>query len=264
MRAAYVNGVLAAFEEAGYRSFDAVYGTSAGGALAAWWSARQARFALRTWDYAADPRILSWSRWLTGRGPLLDHDALFRIVYEEEHPLDVRAVSHASHPVVVTVTEAGTGRVRHVDLRPGPVLDWLRATGRLPLAAGPAVRIDGTAFLDGGLADPIPLAEAVRDGHRDIVLVLNDAGRRRRREPELVARAVGRTYPPLAALVRRHHQLHDEAVAMAEHPPAGVRVRIVRPSRPHGLRRLTRDLDRLHAAIRLGDEDGRRFLERSA
>lgn len=261
MRAAYANGVLAAFEDAGFRAFDAVYGTSAGGALAAWWSAGQARYALDTWRYAEDPRILSYRRYLLGRGPLLDHDTLFSVVYEDEHPLDVEAVRSAPHPVVVTVTDADTGEVAYKDVRHGPVLDWLRATGRLPLATGPAVEIEGRRWLDGGLAVPIPIERAYADGAHDVVCVLNNPPAERDPEPWYVGALVGLRYPAVRALAAEHHRIHNENAAALATPPEGVTVHVVRPSGPLPTGRLTRDPGRIETSIELGLADGARFLE---
>lgn len=263
MRATYANGVLAALEEADDRDWHAVYGTSAGGALAAWFAAGQARFALDTWRYAQDRRVMSYRRWITRRGPLLDHDTMFRVVYEAEAPLDVEAVKRAPFAVVVTATDVETGETRYVDVRRGPVLDWLRATGRLPLGTGPAVEIEGRRFVDGGVTDPIPVERAIADGHDDIVCVLNRPAGARAPEPRYVSDLVGRYYPALADAVRDHHGLHNRAVALAERPPAGVRVRIIRPTRPLAVGRLTRDLKELRAAMDAGFADGQAFVERA-
>lgn len=259
MRAAYANGVLAALEDAGER-FDAVYGTSAGGALAAWFSAKQARYAIATWSYVSDRRILSYRRWLLGRGPLLDHDTLFGVVYERERPLDVDAIRRAPHPVVVTATEADTGETRYQDLRRGDVLTWLRATGRLPLAAGDPVVIDGRRWVDGGVTDPIPIARALADGATDVVCVLNRPSGERRPESAILQSLIRRRYPALAPFVARHHANHARAVALAERPPPGVRVGIVRPAGDLGLSRLSRDVTRVMAAVRAGEADGRALL----
>lgn len=261
MRVAYTNGVLGAFEEAGLRRFDAIYGTSAGGAMAAWFAAGQARFALETWAYAYDPRVWSYTRWFTRRGPLLDHDLLFNTVYAKEHHLDLHAVRHAPFSVVVVATDADTGRPRYVDLRRVPVLDWLRATGRLPLGAGPAVEIDGRRWLDGGLADPIPIRKAVEDGAKEIVCVLNEAAGVRDAESRLATYLISRAYPKLRPLVDRHHVLHDAAVRLAEHPPKGVRVHVVRPAVPTGVGRLSRSRGRLALAMHQGEVDGRAFAK---
>ena len=262
MRAAYANGVLAAFEEAGYRDFDAVYGTSAGGAMAAWFTAGQARFAARTWEYARDPRIINYARFLMGRGPLLDHDGLFRIVYERERPLDVQAVERAPHPVHVSVVDVETGALEYPDIRKGPVLGWLRATGRMPFASGPPVLVHGRRYLDGGLKDPIPIARAIEDGATDIVCIMNRPRGLRTPEPAFASWLVGREFPHLADAVRRHHEDHNAAVRLAERPPPGVRVRIVRPSQATGLSRLTRDAARIRRGIEMGAADGRDLLAR--
>lgn len=254
MRAAYANGVLAGLEEAGV-GFDAVYGTSAGGALAAWFSAGQARYALETWDYVDDDRILSYQRWLLREGPLLDHDRLFEVVYEDEHPLDVEAVETADHPVVVTATEVDTGRGHHQDLRDGDVIDWLRATGRLPLASGPPVEIGGTRYLDGGVAIPIPIERAFRDGADEVLLVLNRPERKSEAESLFLAAIVGHRYPELFDLVRRHAELWNEAVETANDPPPGVDVTIVKPDEQLGLARLSRDEEQIQHAIHKGLDD---------
>lgn len=275
MRAAYANGVLAAFEDAGRKDsdapsarpmesealhFDAVYGTSAGGALAAWFSAGQARFALSTWDYVADRRILSYRRWASGRGPLLDHDKMFAIIYEAERPLDTAAVQRAPWPVYVTVTDADSGAVEYHDIRKGPVLAWLRATGRLPLAAGDPVEIDGRRWLDGGIVDPIPVRRAIADGAKEVVVILNRPRGERKKEPPVSSWLVGKRYPHLRSHVDAHHQHHNDAVRLAENPPPGVHIEIIRPARDTGVRRFTRDMKPLRRAMAMGEADGRAWL----
>ncbi len=261
MRAAYANGILAAFEEVGFDPFDAVYGTSAGGALAAWWTAGQARHAAETWDYAQDPRIMSYRRFLTFQGPLLDHETLFEVVYEDEMPLDVEAVRQADHPVIVTVTDADTGEVHYKDIRQGPVLEWLKATGRLPLATGPPVEIDGTRWLDGGLVVPVPSRRAIEDGATEVVAILNRAEGHRVPEPWFNEWAVRRKFPALEGLVRDHHQFHADNLAWLTDPPEGVTTHLLRPDEALPVHRLSRDLGDVGQAIEVGRSDGRAFLE---
>ncbi len=259
IRAAYANGVLAELEEAG-AAFDAVYGTSAGGALVAWFSAGQAREALETWKYVLDERILSYRRWLLREGPLLDHDGLFEIVYEDEYPLNVDAIEAAAHPVVVTATRVDTGEGHHQDIREGNVLDWLRATGRLPIASGPPVEIEGTRYLDGGIAVPIPIQRALEDGADEVLLVLNRPEWKSEAESWFLAALVAQRYPELFDLVRRHAELWNEAVEHALDPPEGVEVTILRPEDYLDLGRLSRDVQRIEAAIEEGRGHARDLL----
>lgn len=261
MKAAYGNGVLSAFEEAGHTQWDAVYGTSAGGAMAAWYSAGQARYAEKTWDYAADPRILSYRRWARFQGPLLDHEALLEIVYLKEHPLDQDAIRRCGHPVIVTAADVHSGEVVYHDLREGDIIAWLKATGRLPFASGPTVAIDGREFLDGGILDPIPIRRAVADGATEVTLILNKPLGRRQKDNAVIAGMAARRYPKLRDGILRHHAIKGEALDYAEGPPEGVKVHIVRPSKPTGLSRLSRDLKLIRAGIELGRGDGKAFLE---
>lgn len=260
MRATYAHGVLAGFEERGHRDFDAVYGTSAGGALAAWWSARQAEYAVATWRYAQDPRILSWGRWLRG-GLLLDHDALFRIVYEQEMPIDLAAVRAAPHPVVVTATDVDSAKTVYHDVRKGDTLAWLRATGRLPAGIGPPVEIDGRRYVDGGVTDPVPLERALADGATDVVVVFNRPAGERSPESRATTALLARRFPALRSALVARHARYNAAQRLALAPPAGVRVRVVRPSRDLRVRRWTRDLALLDAAIAEGRADAKALLD---
>jgi len=261
MKAAYAGGVLAAFEEACHRPFDAIYGTSAGGALGAWFAAGQARFAEKTWDYAADRRILSYRRLLRG-GPLLDHEGLLDIVYVREHPLDLAALRRCPVPVVVTAVDVATGEVAYQDLRHGDAIAWLKATGRLPIASGDPVPIDGRRYLDGGIADPIPVRKAVADGHRRVTLVLNTPAGPRRKDSYLVSALTARRYPALRHGILHHQEVKDEAMAFVAAPPPGVTVDVIRPAGSLGVHRLSRDLTAIRAAIEQGRADGRAHLAR--
>lgn len=260
MKSAYGNGVLSAFEETGHTTWDAVYGTSAGGAMAAWYSAGQARYAEKTWDYAADPRILSWSRWARFQGPLLDHEALLDIIYLKEHPIDQDAIRRCKHPVIVTAADVHSGEVVYHDLRQGDIIAWIKATGRLPFASGPTVAIDGREYLDGGILDPIPIRRAVADGATEITLILNKPQGRRGKDNAVISGIAARRYPKLRDSILRHYAIKGEALDYAESPPEGVTVHLVRPARPTGLGRLTRDLAAIRAAIEQGRSDGHAFL----
>lgn len=260
MKAAFANGVLSAWEEAGYYPWKAVYGSSAGGALGAWLAAKQCHVVEKTWRYAQDPRIINYRRWVTGQGPLFDHDALIRIVYEEEHPLDVRAVTRAKHPVVVTAADIQSGQCIYPDIRKGPVLEWIKATGRLPMASGEPVRIDGRTYLDGGILDPIPIERAIEDGADRVTVILNNPYAGPRREIPLIPLVAARRFPRLRDGIVRHQQIKWEAVQKTLDPWDGVQVEVIRPERPLGVGRLSRDLPRIDAAIAQGRELGRRFL----
>lgn len=257
-RAAYASGAALALQEAGFVP-DAIYGTSAGGAIGAWFAAGQAHLGIRTWDAIADRRLLSYRRALWGDRPVID----FRLLYSEYYPrvfgLDLDALRRAPYPVCVTVTDADTGKALYPDLRSArDPLALLHATSALPLVSECPVEVEGRRLVDGGATAPVPLARALEDGHKDVVVLANRPRGARKPESRLTVALVARQFPSLRDATERHHEIHDAAMRLAESPPAGVRVRLVRPSRDLGVGRFTRDVAKLRAAIEEGRRDGAR------
>ena len=256
-RSAYATGALATLQKEGFIP-DAIYDTSAGGALAAWYAAGQMERCVDVWPYAADRRVMSYRRALIGKH-VFDLHALYRELYVTEFGLDVKKVQAAPMPVNVTITDADTGDTIYVDLRgKDQPTHWIHAGAALPIAAQAPVTLDGKRYLDGGTTDPIPLKKAIADGHRDIVLVLNRPKGVRKPEHAWIVKLFGRLFPNLEHAARDHHRYHNDAVALGEHPPAGVRVTIIRPSVDTGLGRTTRDVKALQRAIAAGRADAAR------
>lgn len=261
MKAAYANGVLTAFEWAGYHPWDVVIGTSAGGALAAWYSAGQAEYAEETWPYASDPRIMSIRRALTGQGPLLDHEALLTIVYEDEHPLDVEAVRDAPWPVIVTAADCHTGEMAYVDIRGEDVISWLKATGRLPIGSGPPVPIHGQEWVDGGVIDPVPTKYVVNElGATDVTLITNKPIGKKKNDAKFLVERVAKKYPALREGLLLHQEIKFEGVQFVRHPPEGVEGTIIAPTNKTRLHRLSRNLEHIQEGLDLGHADGEAYL----
>lgn len=258
-RSAYATGVLLALQRAGIVP-DAVYGTSAGGALGAWYAAGQMEKCGEIWSYAADRRIMSYRRALVGKH-IFDLRMLYRVMYLETFGMDIETLKKAPYPVIITTTNADNGRTNYVDIRHTEhPTHWIHAGAAIPIAAEAPVEIGGERFLDGGTTDPIPIRKAIDDGHRDIVAVLNRPRGERKPEREWAIRMFARLFPNLEYAARDHHKYHNQAVRLAENPPDGVRVRIVRPVTDTGLSRTTRDEKALRRGIDLGRRDGEAAL----
>ncbi len=260
MKASYSNGVLSSFEEAGLRDWDVVMGTSAGGALAAWFSARQSKRAEETWAYAQDKRVLSYRRLLVA-GPVLDHEALLEIVYRDELPIDQEAIHRAPWRVVVTAADIESGSCVYQDIRNQDIIAWIKATGRMPIGCGPPVEIGGRRYIDGGAIDPIPVRHAVEImGMTRVTLILNTPAGPRRPDARLLAEMAARRYPQLRDGILRHNAIKDAAIQYALDPPAGVQIDVIRPAASFGVHRLSRDLDAIGDAMEAGRRDGQAYI----
>lgn len=257
MKAAFANGVLSAWEKAGYAPWDAVLGTSAGGTLGCWMSAGQAWKSEQTWKYVMDPRVVSMKRALLRQGPYLDHEGLIDIVYTQENPIDVEAVKAAAWPVYVSAVDADSGELAVKDVRDGPVIPWIKATGRLPMMSGPPVELDGKRYFDGGLVDPIPVQYAVETlGATEVTLITNNTFVKRKEVP--LAGALVRKYPAIKEYMSSHQARKVASMEYAQRSPI---TNIIGPTEHHGIGRLSKDLDLVLRHMERGREIGHAYIK---
>lgn len=168
-RATYSTGMIGVLDELGLTDcFDAVYGSSAGALNGAWLLCGRARQAMDGWTEPGVMRRVMDSRRAVRGKPVVDLDYLINELYTHLLPIDFAAV--LAHPIALHALATRAADGRSVDLAPliddvDSLKDALRATSCLPVMAGPPVLLaDGRLYLDGGVAEPIPIRTALSDG----------------------------------------------------------------------------------------------------
>ncbi|MCE5289691.1 MAG: patatin family protein [Nocardiaceae bacterium] len=194
-RGVYSSGMVLALEELGLSGvFDAVYGTSAGALNGAWLLCGRARSGMQAWsDTTIMRRLIDPKRLLRG-GVLFDTDYLVRDVYDGSVPMDFSAIldnATSFHPIA---TDAGTGEA--VDLHPRIVdkrtlMTAMRATCNIPILAGPPVELGGVRYLDGGIAEPLPIRTALAHGATCVVVLRTRQAAEQRTGDPRVQSAIG-------------------------------------------------------------------------
>jgi len=208
MRGIRSAGALLGLDLLGFRGiFDDVYASSAGAVNAAYFLSGQGAYGVTIYYQNINNRkFINRFRFRK----VVDLDFLFDHVLVHEKPLQVSQVMKAPSRFFVAVTEAPSAEARliHVQESNMPLITLLKASSALPIAYNESVLIDGTRYIDGGLSNSIPLANAVANGCTDILVLLTrppmyrkpDAGRLER----LLFRATcGRNNDSLCDLHRR-------------------------------------------------------------
>ena len=254
LRGVFSTGLLDAFLEARFNPFDLFIGVSSGASnLAAYLAGMIGRNRSIYMDYSLRPDFISFPKFLRG-GHLLDLDWLWDITIREVR-LDLATIYSRAKPFVVVLTDAQTGDAHYKLTAAHDLEHVLKASSAMPLLYRAYPEVDGRAMTDGGVADSIPVGEAIRRGARRIMVI-----RSRHRDymkhhglSERVMRWHVRHYPFLQQAMAKRVERYNEAVALIRRPPGGVSILEICPPASFRVSRLSQD----RRILQEGYEQGR-------
>jgi predicted patatin/cPLA2 family phospholipase len=271
-RAAYSAGMALALDQSGLlNGVDEIYGTSGGALNAAWLLTGEGSQWLPSWAWESVAAAgVTNPRRLLRRGPLVDLARLTDHVYEHLTPMDFEAILRnpiGFHPIA---TSAETGRsadlAAHIVDRE-TLKAALRASACMPLLAGAPVTLGGHRWLDGGLAEPIPLPTAIAQGATHVLVFRTRRANQPVRDSTVERLALApyfrRTAPGAGRAHRQRRATHRSIdLAITEMPGSnGVQFLQVRPpDDAHDVGRLTKDLAAIAEAVRIGEAAARTAL----
>ena len=175
MRGVVSAGMVTGLEYLGLLpAFDVIYGTSAGAFNGAFFIAGQAAYGTTIYyENINNLRFVNLLRPLVGK-PAVSLEFLFEQVLINEKILDWERVVNSPIPLKVVASS-----IRHV--RP-EVLDGfktrddlfscLKASARIPVVAGPPVKVGEDDYLDGSLFASIPFHQALEAGCTHVLALL--------------------------------------------------------------------------------------------
>lgn len=232
MRSVFSAGVLDGFLKEHFNPFDFVIGVSGGAYNAAAYLAGKPGQSLKVFtELAMQGPFISYWRFLSG-GHLLDLDWLFDAAIAQAL-FTPAEVFHAGKPLFVTVTDVQTGEPHYVATDEQSLTAALKASTALPLFYRGFPLLNGRPMSDGGIADPIPFAEALRRGATK-VLVVRNRERGYRKTDNAVHKLIRwnlRAHPAVQRALRERVSRYEEVLALMNSAPSGVQVQQVYPPR---------------------------------
>ena len=269
MRGAYTAGIIDALLEHDI-NFEYCYGVSSGATHATTYLSKQKGRAIQiVTDYVKDKRYFSIKGWLK-TGNLFNVDFIFKTVPYELNPYDFETARNNPAKFFVGVINMETSkgeflRVKDIETESMKVC----ASMSLPLIAN-MVEIDGQRYLDGGIADSLPIQRSIDDGNKKSVLVLTqDASYRKKLDKILPLIAIAyRKFPGFVYMIKTRHIRYNASLdKIAEEEKAG-RAFVLRPKKPVKVGRLELNREKMLELYREGYEDGieaipslKKFLE---
>lgn len=207
-----------------------------------------------------------------GVKPLLTTGSLINLKYiysdisnsTGKDPLDYKAVINSDCRLTIVATNAKTGNPHYFDKNEFKQDDYaiLRATCAMPIICQ-SVKVDGVAYYDGGVSDPVPYKKAFADGCDKIVLCITKPIDFQKTKLPSLAYAFLPKYPETARMLMSMHERYNGGIrAVAELEKQG-KALIIAPDDCCGVDTVKKDKQGHKMLYQKGYNDGQkveRFL----
>ena len=180
---------------------------------------------------------------------LIDMDMIFEKFPNEVYPFDFDTYFQSDIVCEMVTTNCVTGKAEYMTEKSDPkrLMKVCRASSSLPLFS-PIVNIDGTPYLDGGLADSVPIERALEIGNEKIVVILTRNPGYRKKMPSKgvmkIYRSSYKTYPNLLRTIARRSIVYNRTMEKIEKLEEEGKIFVLRPQMKT-VSRLERNADTL-------------------
>lgn len=258
MKGVYTAGVLDFFIDKNI-DFSSVYGVSAGACnMASYISKQRERGRDVMIDYIGEKRYLGLYSLVT-TGDIFGVDMIYDLVPNYLNPIDRETYSKYEGKAYAVIANIVTGEAEYHQVK-DPIDDvvYIRASSSLPLVSK-NVKIGDSYYLDGGIADSVPIHKSESDGNvKNVVVLTKSEGFVRKPESRknlalIKARYV--KYPKVYEMMKKRHEIYNESISYIEEKEKAGEIIVIRPSTELEISRIEKDIDKLMAMYELGYKD---------
>ena len=256
MRGLFTAGVMDVFLENDIE-FDGGVGVSAGAAFGVNYKSKQIGRVLRyNMKYCNYWRFCSFRSWfLTGDVygkqfcyydiPLI-HD-LFDFETFKNNPMDFYVVA----------TDVYTGKAVYHQMKTcnDDDIEWMRASASMPAVSKP-VWLGDSGYLDGGIADSIPLEFFQKEGYEKNIVVLTQPEGYVKKQMSVmpIVKAMMHKYPVAAKALENRPEMYNAQTAYVKECEAKGNTLVIRPEAPLGVGSVEHHADELKRVYEIGRE----------
>lgn len=259
MRGVYTAGVLDFFIDKDI-FFENIYGVSAGICHACSYLSKQRNRAYRVMvDYLDDKRYASFYSLVT-TGDYFGVKMIYDEIPNELYPYDKETFEKYKGNLYSVVTNMNTGKAEYIKLKDmDKDLIYVRASSSLPLLSR-IVKVGDKEYLDGGIADSIPIKRAMEGGNKKNVVVLTQPKEYRKSKNKLlpVMKIKYKKYPNFVDAMANRHINYNNTLDMIEKEEKNGDVFVIRPSESLNITRLEKNKDKLESLYNLGFNDAKK------
>lgn len=231
-----------------------VIGVSAGACHAcSYVSGQRGRSYAVSTDYLDDKRYMSFES-LRKTGDLFGVDFIYHEIPEKLYPLDNDHFLNSGISFRAGVTNCITGEAEYLEVKDLiEDVDYVRASSSLPLLAR-MVDINGVPYMDGGIADSVPVKASESFGCRkNIVVLTRPVGYRKDKEKfASIVKMKYRKYPRMVEALEKRFETYNETMEYIEEGVKNGTIFRIAPVKDLGIGRLEKDKQKLKLAYEEG------------
>lgn len=260
MRGMYTAGVIDVLLENNIK-VDCIMGVSAGALFGVNYKSRQKGRAFRfNLKYIKDKRYMGMYSLIT-TGNILNQEFCFKDIPDTLDDFNYASFKRTKEDFYAVVTNMKTGQAEYIkieDLKKD--MEYLRASGSMPFVSKP-VEINGNQYLDGGIADAIPIKKMLSMGMDKIIVVLTRPAEYRKKKMNMtLANIVYKNYPKLINTMKNRYKVYNNSVEEVNYLNKEKEVFLIRPSEYIKIKRVEKDEKVLTQMYNLGVNDTKNKL----
>lgn len=255
LRGIYTAGVLDALYRENIK-IDAIIGTSMGTIVGINYISKQPGRALRyNLKYVHDKRYIGINQ-LIKTGDIVNEKFAYHDIPEKLDKFDYHTFDKSPIKLYCTVTNVKTGKAEYKLIRNvKEEIDYLRAGASLP-GISRIVRINGKKYLDGGVADPIPINKALALGYDKIIVITTRVkDYRKRKTPINPLGLIYHLYPKFVVAINARSKKYNKTVEKIQKLEKENKIFVIRPSKRINIKRIEKNDRTITHQYNLGKED---------
>lgn len=260
MRGMYTAGVLDVFLDEGIQ-VDGIIGVSAGVLFGVNYLSKQRGRAIRyNKKYAKDKRYMG-IRSLIKTGNIINKNFAYYEVPTKLDVFDQKTYSKSKVPFYATVTNVETGEAEYIKIKDiFKQMEVLRATSAMPFVSN-IVEIDNKKYLDGAIADSIPIDKMKNLGYDKIIVVLTKPlnYRKKKRGHKLIQIGYKR-YPSFVKTMQNRYKNYNNTIEKIIDMENKKEIFVIRPSKQIKMGRIEKDSEKLEEMYNLGVADCQKLI----
>lgn len=255
MRGMYTAGVLDVFLENNIK-IDGIIGVSAGVLFGIDYCSKQKGRSIRySKKFARDKRYMG-IRSLITTGNIVNKDFAY---YELPSKLDIfdeDAYEKSNIDFYATITNVNTGKPEYVKIENAfEQMEVLRATSAMPFVSK-FVSVGEEKYLDGGLADNLPI-DKIKELRYDKIIVVLTRPRdyRKTKSNHFITKLKYRKHPNLVRIINNRYINYNDSIEKILDGEKKKEIFVIGPSRTLKIKRMERNPEKLQEMYDLGVED---------